>query len=264
MTHGAWKTVYDSVAGTSHRTTELPCQDACRVVQLKTPRGVLLVACCADGAGSASHSAEGSEIVCDTFVKLVERDIGVFDSEGTVNQELVLRWIEEIRSGVERRAEEVALDVRQLASTCLAAVVGEATALFIQIGDGAIAVLAGDGYEPVFWPQSGEFANTTNFITDERCKERVQWSWWPQQIDEVALFSDGLERLALRFADRTVHAPFLKPLFMSLRMVDNCDDYFEPLRRFLDSPKVNERTDDDKTLILATRLFTSTGGDAVH
>ena len=264
MTPGAWKAVYDSVAGTSHRAIELPCQDACRVVQLKTPRGVLLVACCADGAGSASHSEKGSEVVCDTFVKVVERDISTFDSNETVDPELVMRWIDEVRASVAQRAEELALEVRQLASTFLAAVVGEATALFIQVGDGAIAVRADNGYEPVFWPQSGEFANTTNFITDERCKERVQWSFQTRQIDEVALFSDGLERLALRFADRCVHNPFLEPLFMSLRMADSSEAYFEPLRRFLDSPKVNERTDDDKTLILATRLSICTDGDAVR
>jgi hypothetical protein len=31
------------------------------------------------------------------------------------------------------------------------------------------------------------------------------------------------------------------------------------LRRFLDSPAVNKRTDDDKTLVLATRLASSNG-----
>jgi ribosome maturation factor RimP len=39
--------------------------------------------------------------------------------------------------------------------------------------------------------------------------------------------------------------------------LDTCDTLSSQLGRFLDSPKINERTDDDKTLVLATRKYYS-------
>ena len=259
-----WKTVYDSVMGTSHEATGIPCQDACRVRHLTSEPDALLVVCCADGAGSASHAAEGAEIACDTFVQIVNRECQGAEIAKTVDRDTVLGWCRELRDKIESRANELAVETRQLASTFLGSVIGQTTVLFIQIGDGAIVTWDGDEYRPVFWPQSGEFANTTNFLTDAHFEESLECSRWDQRVDELAIFSDGLERLALRFIDQTVHEPFLSPFFTLLRETEVPDKYFEPLRSFLDSPMVNERTDDDKTLILATRLSEFSNDDAVR
>jgi hypothetical protein len=43
-------------------------------------------------------------------------------------------------------------------------------------------------------------------------------------------------------------------MFRPLREAPSGADLLKGLREFLDSPVVNERTDDDKTLILATRV----------
>ena len=69
------------------------------------------------------------------------------------------------------------------------------------------------------------------------------------------MFSDGLQRLALVYQSQTVHEPFFEPMFAELRNADlqTCNSLSDQLARFLDSPKINERTDDDKTLVLASR-----------
>ena len=72
-------------------------------------------------------------------------------------------------------------------------------------------------------------------------------------MDELALLTDGLQMLALRFADKSVHGPFFLPMFQALRAAESASALQTPLRDFLNSPAVNRRTDDDKTLILATR-----------
>jgi hypothetical protein len=249
-----WKAVYDSVTGTSHQGSEIPCQDACRVMELGSADRELFVACLADGAGSALHAGVGAEVACDAFIRIVGRDTESVEFGESADGEFVLAWCREMRAQIEERAAELDVELRQLACTFLGAVVAESGALFLQIGDGAIVRWNGGGYSPVFWPQSGEFANTTNFLTDEEFGQRLEYCQWAGRVDELAIFSDGLERLILRFADRTVHDPFLTPLFEALRQSEDPDDYFQPLRTFLDSPAVNERTDDDKTLILATRL----------
>ncbi|MGL4552961.1 MAG: PP2C family serine/threonine-protein phosphatase, partial [Gemmataceae bacterium] len=63
---------------------------------------------------------------------------------------------------------------------------------------------------------------------------------------------DGLQGLALHYATRTAHGPFFAPLFRALRGADP-EELGDPMRAFLESPRVNGRTDDDKTLILAAR-----------
>jgi hypothetical protein len=76
-------------------------------------------------------------------------------------------------------------------------------------------------------------------------------------VDEVAIFTDGLQMLALNMESRTVHQPFFSDLFRYLRMANDADKVSilnGKLATYLDSPGINGRTDDDKTLFLATRL----------
>ena len=65
--------------------------------------------------------------------------------------------------------------------------------------------------------------------------------------------TDGLERLALKFNSQTPHTPFFEPLFRALQSTADVDSLNSGLRSFLTSDSVHNRSDDDKTLILATR-----------
>jgi hypothetical protein len=137
-------------------------------------------------------------------------------------------------------------------------VVGEAGAAFVQLGDGAIVVADADdadAYCWVFWPQRGEYENVTWFATDPAAAARLDHAFVPRRVDEVALFTDGLQRLALHYASRTAHAPFFRPMFAPVRRAaPGCAEGMAgALAAVLASPTVNERTDDDKTLVLATR-----------
>jgi hypothetical protein len=72
----------------------------------------------------------------------------------------------------------------------------------------------------------------------------------------VALFSDGLENLVLNKTSRTVHAPFFDSMFPSVRrsQAGGPDAALgRDLEKYLSTPTVTDRTNDDKTLILATR-----------
>ena len=106
----------------------------------------------------------------------------------------------------------------------------------------------------VFWPQSGEYANTTNFLTDDDFQRNLLCQVVNGRVHEVAMFSDGLERMILNFAERTVHNPFLSPLYEKLREVADSIQLIDPPKTFLGSEQVNERTDDDKSLVLAARI----------
>jgi hypothetical protein len=113
----------------------------------------------------------------------------------------------------------------------------------------------GVGLELVFWPEAGEYANMTRFITDPDALEHVRSVVTDAAPDEIAVFTDGIQRLALDFRAVAVHAPFFAPMMAVLRQQppDECALLEAQLAAFLDSPKVNSRTDDDKTLVLASR-----------
>jgi Protein phosphatase 2C len=178
-----------------------------------------------------------------------------------ITKEFVEDWLSRVRAEIRDRAEVADLRPREFACTLLGAVVGQDRAAFFQIGDGAIVVsnrAEPDDYGWVFWPQHGEFANQTNFVTQDNALEILQFELEERCIDEIAMFTDGIERLVLDLQHKTAPAPFFRTLFGWLAKtepvaVDGEVPESEVVARYLNSKQINDKTDDDKTLILASR-----------
>lgn len=252
-----WRILRGSARGTSHAATGAPCQDAseARVLDARGEQIVLLA--CADGAGSAPLSHEGAQLACAAVIGEASDFLRRHPLDA-VDRAAVEEWFVGVHASVADRAGELEAPVRDLACTLLLAVVGASRAVFAQIGDGAMVVDDGTpgGYAPAFWPQSGEYANTTYFATEPEAIRHLQFAAVEgRTVEEVALFSDGLQPLALRYEERTAHAPFFRPMFARLRALtpEEAPSLEPGLLAFLDSAPVNARTDDDKTLVLATR-----------
>lgn len=248
-----WKMVGGSVAGTSHVEAGTRCQDYGHAIVVDQPDGLCLVAACADGAGSAPRSATGARLACLAFLQAAGQALRSGASPDTLGEEDVRAWAGAARRALSLEACLQGAPLRDYACTLLAAVVGPRRSVFAQIGDGAIVFRIGEAYEPAAWPQAGEYANTTWFLTGDDFDSRLAVVPIRGEVREVALFTDGLQGLALRFEERCAHGPFFAPMFQQLRGAGDAEALEEPLRRYLDSGAVNERTDDDKTLILAAR-----------
>jgi len=248
-----WKTLYQSVQGTSHVRTGRPCQDSSTARELALKNETVLVLACSDGAGSAEHSEIGSRLACEKIADVISGELQARENCPPIHAEQALDWIRQVHESLEAEALLREIPIRQLACTLLFAVVGQSGAAFGQIGDGAIVVWQDERYQNIFWPQSGEYANTTNFVSDPQFHSRFEFAWCDGSIDELALFTDGLQMLGLDFQERRAHGPFFAPLFETLRK-EQPADLVVPMRNFLESEVVAERTDDDKTLVLATRV----------
>ena len=248
-----WKLVFDSVTGTSHESNDTPCQDCCRVVTVPGSEEDILIAVCADGAGSAEHSDTGSQLACDQFIELCQTYISN-ESISEVSTERIVSWLISIREILDTKAEELEVESRQLATTLLGCVITPSDSIFVQIGDGAMLFRCEQEFEYAFWPHSGEYANTTNFLTSDDYLDKFEWRMITDRVNELVAFTDGLERLILKFEDQSIHEPAIIPMLEVVRKSETGEEFFEPLRSFLNSNIVNERTDDDKTLVLATRL----------
>lgn len=238
-----WKLVYGSVRGTSHAVSGQPCQDFCagRLV------GSTVVAACSDGAGSAELSHLGSQAAVERFMGIA------VPTDAPPERADIEAWVDAARERVLEEAASQAAVPRQLACTLLVTLVGDGWAAFAQIGDGVIVFNGDTGYELAFWPDSGEYANTTRFLTDDDYLKHLRIEVVTRQVSDLAVMTDGLQMLALDFKGARVHDRFFEPLFRTVRNNPNEAALRTSLLDFMDSKRVNDRTDDDKTLLLATR-----------
>ena len=248
-----------SAIGTSHIAGGLPCQDCHFHLTVNDAEGhpvVILVL--SDGAGSAAQADVGAKLACHTFAKLVADYIAGGGKVENISRDLATRWISGVVYRLSLKSWDDESRPRDYACTLLAAICGERGTVFLQIGDGAIVISDGwtTTWRHVFWPQHGEFANTTNFVTSEDALEVLEFHSTKEPVAEVALFSDGLENLLLHKANKSVHAPFFDSMFPSVRRstaTGEDPELSRALAVYLSTAPINERTNDDKTLILATR-----------
>lgn len=254
---GDWRYVYASIPGVAHQTDGTECQDASAVqVWATADADPVLLLVVADGAGSAAQSRVGAELACQTLIAEWTNWLLTATGEDWT-QSVAERLLQQVQTALIQRAEAEQQPVREFACTLLGAALTRDRALFLQVGDGAIVIGNGHDYRPVFWPHTGQYPNETWFVTDPNAAARLECAALAEPVAEIALLSDGLQPLALHYQSRQAHAPFFRPLFQRLRTAPEtgCSDHLtDALRRFLDAPSINQRTHDDKTLILACRL----------
>jgi len=220
--------------------------------------GETFVAAVADGAGSAPRGKKGAQQACEFFTTQIEALLTNGGLVSDISVEQGISWLDQFRLQIEATGEEDGSSPRDYACTLLVGVVGPNEAVFLQVGDGSIVfstALDPDCYQVARWPERGTYANTTFFATDPDAREHMQYRTVYRSIEEVAFFTDGLETVALSYQDREAHSPFFRGLFPPLRDTKpgHCAVLSESIADFLGSERVSKRTDDDKTLVLATR-----------
>jgi serine/threonine protein phosphatase PrpC len=256
-----WQVIGAVVQGLSHQKQDLPCQDALEYRCL--PGGALLVAL-ADGAGSATRSELGAraavQAAMDSLASALESSQ---PAECCAWVDLFWETFEKARAALIQLAEERNEPLWAFATTltCLAAMPDQL--IVGQLGDGAVVARGADGVlDTVTTSQRGEYANETYFLTQEQAMDQVAIQVINLPMQALAVMSDGLTRLALKRPTNEPHLPFFEPLFAFVEASAPSDEGAqanEALAAFLASPRVCERTDDDKALVLALRPGCETG-----
>jgi hypothetical protein len=244
-----WKLAAAATTGTSHLRSGAPCQDRHAFVV----EGDNLIVAVADGAGSAPRSDQGAQVAVDTAVAYLTPHL---NQPGSDWEELVLDAAVGARQAVLAVAAADGLPAREYATTLLILALAGHGGAALQIGDGLVAYNDGDAWGYVFWPQKGQYANSTNFLIEEDAESKFERARIRQRFTEIAVMSDGLENIALHFASQTVHEPFLNTVLSPLRSATETgvsDGVSRALEGFLRSDRISSRTDDDLTLVLATR-----------
>lgn len=243
----AWRWAAASEIGTSHIRNSVRLQDAYAVSVIGDD---CIFAIVSDGAGSAEFSAFGAWLVCRSLTVRF-RDWFRENSE-LPKDEAIAEWIDEIRDRIAAIADRRETTPRQFASTLAAVVSTPDETLTLHIGDSAVVGRRNEEWDVLCWPENGEYASTTFFVTDDP-EPRLNIARYAREHDAFALFSDGVGDLALSHSEQTASPQFFTPM---LRPVDNAQsagrlpELSAKLRTYLAGPAICERTDDDKTLIL--------------
>lgn len=245
-----WIWIAASRCGTSHAQNGERRQDAYRVVSAEA--GILIAVAC-DGAGSARYGRHGAALAARVLSTHAERWV---QRHTLIPTPIVVElWVAEVRLKIVATADRKGCVPEDFATTLVMTVTDGRSTIVAHVGDGAVVVrekVAGS-LKALSWPHSGDYAATTFFLTDAILNLRIDVID-DLPIDRVALFTDGLERLALDFTTQQPHGRFFETMFASVAPGPSPGRNIVrsgQLADFLDCDAVTSRTDDDKTLILA-------------
>lgn len=247
-----WRVIGTSVQGVSHRRAGQPCQDAHHWQEMG--EGILVIAV-ADGAGSASCAEIGSALAAHAAVgAAVARLQTALPASEAGWHGLMREVFQAARLEVVVQAAEYEMSTLDLATTLLLAVATPGWLAAGQVGDGAVVARLADGnFRAVTRPCPQEYINETTFLTSPTFLDHIQIAAHAGPITGLALFTDGLQMLALKMPQGMPHAAFFSPLLRLVTMVSETELATTQLQGFLESRRVMERADDDLTLVLAVR-----------
>ncbi len=248
-----WQAITARATGTSHTASGAPCQDreTFRIVD-DADGGEAAIAIVCDGAGSASCSDVGAEIVSNALRGIAGSFVSDYGSSEITPFEM-REWVSEIRLRVANQAAAQDQESREYACTLVFVIATDAHTICGQIGDGAIILKNDDELSVAIWPANGEYANQTFFVTQDDSHDRLQLMK-VGPVSDFVVFSDGLQKLALNEAEKSAHAAFFEPLVRTVRASEELNATKGELEALLRSDRVNQRTDDDKSIVIACRI----------
>ena len=282
-----WKAIARSTIGTSHTKQQIPCQDYgdYKIVNdaiigvvadgagsaKHSDIGARLAVNTVLKTFTEQHIATITELYSSYSVKEREKTNSAWKpwnllgkAEKNSNAVTIARSPAEIKasqffsqivkqvvSALATQAENSNYAIDDLACTLLIVVATPDGIAAMQIGDGFITVRHPE-QDPqlLFSPDKGEYVNETTFVTSTNALKDMKVVVQPGQPEFICASTDGLERLAIRMSDWTPFTPFFQPLEQYLEETDNLEESDEYLLSFLNSERLNARTDDDKTLFL--------------
>jgi len=255
----AWRAIARSSVGTSHLKQQIPCQDHGGGKIIKD----VVVGAVADGAGSAKCADVGAKLAVKTVLSyltgieawLQKRKRFWHWNHQPLSEEqakkLFAKTVKKVIAALQKQAASHGYSVNDFACTLLVVIATPTWVAAMQIGDGFIVVRRQqEEHQLLFPPDKGEYINETTFVTSENALELMQVCVQSGEQEFICAATDGLERVAIRMSDWTPFIPFFQSLEDYLQEKSDPEQEDEYLTRFLDSERLNARTDDDKTLLL--------------
>lgn len=229
-----------SATGRSHLDKGTSCEDAWQVIETDTS----IAACVCDGAGSASHSARGANLLASSVCQAV-----IARADHLHSPTCVLALVEAIEAARQTLSTEGPLS--DFHATLCGVVMNKEQSLVFHLGDGvAMGVNSGDWDDfVVSEPENGEFAETTYFFTLPGWKDHLRVFTAPKRYRTWFLMSDGAASFAVKTSPWRPTPNFMKPVHDYLTGLPDTHTRNQALMSTLESPDTDRITADDKTLV---------------
>lgn len=241
-----------SVIGTSHAESGKPCHDYHAYRILADEKG--FIASVSDGMGSADKAEIGSTLAATFVVDYLERTLDAKMSDAEMIEQ-IKEAFERTHDRLQEEADDLDIPVRDLNATMLVYVGFEDRQFYGQVGDCCAIGKRDDLYEVIVPQQRGEYANQTFSICDLESVKNGIYDKAAHVYPYIAMMSDGIESISVSTRDKTVSTLFYEPFFKAFSHDRfSADEVSQSLARFLSSKRINERTDDDKTLLFIASL----------
>jgi hypothetical protein len=192
--------------------------------------------------------------VCRTLSVFVRNHLR--EARQIPSRDHVMSWLDHARDRIAIAAEMRCSTPRDFAATAILAISDGAQTFIAQVGDGCAAIRGSETNEWIIpiWPDHGEYASTTRFVTDDP-EVQCRSIFVTDRIAALAVMTDGLERLALDLSAKKAFSAFFEGMLhpvVSSPSTGKDLQLSNGLSGFLNGPDICARTDDDKTLIVAT------------
>jgi len=248
-----WSYAIASCIGTSHLKQGSRKDDVCRAFIALEHRKIFVGIVC-DGAGSARWGGVGAWLTTDVFNKNCRNFF--LQNKTFPSDDLIWSWVDEARDRINKLATSRSAQLSDFATTLIVTMSDGDNTLIAHIGDGAVVARNNDDqqWNCLSWPAHGEYASTTRFITENGTPD-LRITRIDRSMDALFLFSDGLERLALDFKVEKPFSPFFEQMIKPLQNNEEfgfLQNLSRSLLDYLNSDKINNRTDDDKSIIIAS------------
>jgi len=241
-----WRSIGAKAKGVAHASDGSPCQDAFAYASLGTDLTAIAVA---DGAGSAACSKAGAEIS-------VERAIRYLRNVGDLLEADTATWLHAMRGAFEAArgslgdyARSRGLAVRDFATTLQVVLLSHAACCYGRVGDGGGVGRVDGALVPLVPAPDNGYANETHFLTSPESEPEVFFR--ADHVSDCAVFTDGIQHLAMQLAQWKPHDPFFNPLFDFLRTSDDTTSAQDSLSQLLGADRFDRRTDDDRALVIS-------------
>ncbi len=259
-----WLITRAVVRGTGHVKLGTPCQDYCEARLSRDGRWLVAAVC--DGAGSASRSDEGAQVVAEAVTAGLIAEISTIETLGPGV------WLKDrvhaILLGARQHLRSRGGAIRDFNCTLVGVLIGPTGGFFFHVGDGAgvasRAVLKteadGDSVQDrlFVWedlvispPENGEVANETYFVTQDEWDKHLRSKSIPSGADIVMLMSDGGMEFVL--PRQQINPSWITPVIGQLLKTDDDDARSRLVEGYLADPEAAPVTSDDKTIFIAMR-----------
>jgi len=241
-----WRSIGARATGTSHAGDALSCQDAFAFAPLTDDLVAIAVA---DGAGSASFSRAGAERATTRAIQYLCNVADLVAGDPSAWTPAIRGAFDAARGSVMDLGQARGIEIRQLATTLQVVLLGRSACCYGRIGDGAGVGRCEGMLVPLSPPPANLFPNETTFLTTAGSEPEVVFH--DDALSDCAVFTDGIQPLAMHLSEWKPHDPFFGPLFEFLRTSPDTALAQDDLGTYLGTDRFDRRTDDDRALVIS-------------